>query len=95
MKNFSVTNQDHDRGKDLLLEMRIFELCNEEYKDLSELARNMEISAGQIYRLHQGKCSINQKFIIGAMKAFPECKIGDLFYFNIPAKEAMVVEKLA
>ncbi len=75
--------------------MRIFELCNEEYKDLSELARNMEISAGQIYRLHQGKCSINQKFIIGAMKAFPECKIGDLFYFNIPAKEAMVVEKLA
>ena len=40
----------------------------------------MGISAGYIYKVRQGKRSINQKFIIGAIKAFPEYSLGDLFY---------------
>ena len=53
-----------------------------QYKNLSELAQAMEIPVSQIYRVRQGKCSINQKLIIGAIKAFPEYDIGDLFYFT-------------
>jgi len=40
----------------------------------------MGISAGYIYKVRQGKRSINQKFIIGAIKAFPGYKLDDLFY---------------
>jgi hypothetical protein len=40
----------------------------------------MGISASQIYRVREGKRPINQKFIIGAIKAFPEHKLDDLFY---------------
>jgi len=40
----------------------------------------MGISAGQIYRVRQGKRGINQKFIIGATQAFPGYKLDDLFY---------------
>ena len=58
----------------------IFQLCNGKYKNLTELARMMEISVSQIYRVKEGKRSINQKFIIGAIKAFPEYTLADLFY---------------
>ena len=68
-------------GEDMLLETRIFELCNEKYKKLSELAQAMEISVSQIYRVRQGKYDINQEFIVGAIKAFPEYGFGELFYF--------------
>ena len=40
----------------------------------------MGISVSQIYRVREGKRSINQKFIIGAIKAFPKHKFEDLFY---------------
>jgi len=40
----------------------------------------MAISVSQIYRVREGKRHINQKFIIGAVKAFPEYKLDDLFY---------------
>jgi len=40
----------------------------------------MEISVSQIYRVREGKRSINQKFIVGAIKAFPKHKFEDLFY---------------
>ena len=40
----------------------------------------MEISVSQIYRVREGKRNINQKFIIGAMKAFPEYTLAGLFY---------------
>ncbi|MBA7613564.1 hypothetical protein ES703_20815 [subsurface metagenome] len=59
---------------------RIFELPNNGYKNLTELAQAMGISVSQIYRVYQGKRNINQKFIIGAMKAFPGYKLDDLFY---------------
>ena len=60
---------------------RIFEFGKREYKNLSELAQAMGISVSQIYRVREGKRNINQKFIIGAIKAFPGYKFDDLFYF--------------
>lgn len=42
----------------------------------------MGISVSQIYRVREGKRSINQKFIIGAIKAFPKHKFDDLFYLT-------------
>ena len=65
----------------MIVETRIFELCNGKYKNLSELAEAMGISVSQVYRVREGKRNINQKFIVGAIKAFPECKFDDLFYF--------------
>ncbi len=65
----------------MIVETRIFELCNGKYKNLSELAEAMGISVSQIYRVREGNRNINQKFIVGAIKAFPECKFDDLFYF--------------
>lgn len=64
----------------MIVKTRIFELCDGKYKNLSELAWAMGISVSQIYRVREGKRNINQKFLIGAIKAFPEYKLGDLFY---------------
>ncbi len=64
----------------MLIRTRIFGFRNGHYKNLSELAQIMEISVSQIYRVREGKRSINQKFIIGAIKAFPNHKFEDLFY---------------
>ena len=65
----------------MIVRTRIFEYCDD-YKNLSELASAMEISVSQIYRVREGKRSINQKFIVGAMKAFPNHKLDDLFYLS-------------
>ena len=62
------------------LRTRVFELYNEDYSSLVEVARAMGISNAQIYRVRQGKRTINEKFIIGALKAFPGYRLGDLFY---------------
>jgi hypothetical protein len=64
----------------MIIKTRIFELCNENYSSLSGLAHTMGISVSQIYRVREGKRSINQKFIAGAIKAFPNYKLDDLFY---------------
>jgi len=40
----------------------------------------MEISVSQIYRVREGKRHINERFIIGAIKAFPNRKLEELFY---------------
>ncbi len=62
------------------LETKVFQLCNGKYTNLTELAQAMGMSVSQIYRVRQGKRPINQKFIIGAIKAFPGYKLADLFY---------------
>lgn len=62
------------------LKTRVFEMGNKKYKNLSELAKVMGISASQVYRVRQGKRGINETFVIGAVKAFPEYKLDDLFY---------------
>ena len=64
----------------MLVKTRIFEFCSSEYRNLAELAQAMEISVSQIYRVREGKRHINQKFIVGAIKAFPDYKLDDLFY---------------
>ena len=64
----------------MLVRTRIFELRNNGYKNLSELAKAMGISVSQIYRVREGTRQINQKFIAGAIKAFPNYKLDDLFY---------------
>ncbi len=71
----------------MILKTRIFELSDGKYASLAELAQNMEISVSQIYRVRQGKRNINQKFLLGAIRAFPKHKLDDLFYFvpELPA----------
>ena len=64
----------------MMLKTRVFELSDGRYGNLSELAHAMGISVGQIYRVREGKRGINQKFIVGAMNAFPGYKLDDLFY---------------
>ena len=64
----------------MLVKTRVFDLSNGSYKNLSELARVMGISVSQVYRVREGKRNINQKFIVGAIKAFPAHRLDDLFY---------------
>jgi len=66
----------------MLLKSRVIDFCNEKYMNLSELAQAMGISVRQISAVQQGKHSIDEKFIIGALTAFPEYGIGHLFYFT-------------
>ena len=60
----------------------IFELNGGKYRNLSELACVMGISVSQAYRVKEGKRHINQKVIIGAIKAFPDYNLDDLFYLT-------------
>ena len=55
---------------------------------MCELARAMGISVSQIYRVRNGERSINQKFIIGAMRAFPGYDLDGLFYLASDGQEA-------
>ena len=65
----------------MIVKTRIFELCDSKYQNLSELAQVMGISVSQIYRVKEGTRHINQKFIVGAIKAFPGHTFDELFYF--------------
>ena len=62
------------------LKTRVFEFSDRKYKNLIELAKAMGTSASQVYRVRQGKRRINETFIVGAVKAFPEYKLDNLFY---------------
>ena len=64
----------------MIVKTRIFDLNNNGYRNLSELAQAMGISVSQVYRVREGTRAINQKFIVGAIKAFPNHKLDDLFY---------------
>ena len=66
--------------KQMILKTRVFELSNGRYKNLSELAQAIGISAAQLYRVREGTRNIDQKLITGAMRAFPGYKLDDLFY---------------
>lgn len=76
----------------MILKTRIFELADGKYHNLSDLARAMELSISQVYRVRVGKRGINEKFLIGAKKAFPEYRLDELFYFShggIPGTEVV------
>jgi transcriptional regulator with XRE-family HTH domain len=77
----------------MIVKTRIFELCDGTYGSLSDLAHSMGISVSQIYRIRQGKRSINQKFIVGAMKAFPRYKLDELFYLAPESLEITASER--
>ncbi len=73
----------------MIVKTRIFELYNDgtSYRNLSEVAQAMGISVSQVYRVREGKRHINQKFIVGAIKAFPNYNLDELFYLTLdPAK---------
>ena len=79
----------------MLIRTRIFELCDDTYHNLSELAKAMGISVSQIYRVREGKRRINEKFIIGAIRAFPDRKLEELFYLSPESTEEQPAEKEA
>ena len=66
----------------MIIKTRVFELCNGNFRNLSELAKAMSLSVSQVYRVREGKRHINQKFIIGAKQAFPHYRLDDLFYLD-------------
>ncbi|MFC2070754.1 helix-turn-helix domain-containing protein [Chloroflexota bacterium] len=66
----------------MIVRTRVFEFYDDYYRNLTELAFAMDISVSQIYRVREGKRQINQKFIVGAMKAFPHHSLDDLFYLS-------------
>jgi len=66
----------------MIIKTRVFDLCDHQYQNLSELAQVMELSVSQVYRVREGRRSINQKFIVGAKKAFPQYTLDDLFYLD-------------
>jgi hypothetical protein len=65
----------------MMIKTRVFEMANGRYQNLSALAMAMGLSVSQIYRVREGKRGINEKFIVGAKKAFPDRRLDDLFYF--------------
>ena len=64
------------------LNTRVFELYKGKYRNLSELAQTMGISQDLIYSVRRGERGIHERFIIGAIKAFPRYKLDDLFYVS-------------
>lgn len=66
----------------MIIKTRVFELAPGKYQNLSDLAKAMELSVSQVYRVREGKRGINEKFIVGAKKAFPERRLDELFYFH-------------
>ena len=64
----------------MIVRTKIFDLYQGEYNNLSDLAHAMGISVSQIYRVREDKRRINQKFIVGAIRAFPNRRLDDLFY---------------
>jgi hypothetical protein len=65
----------------VIIKTRVFELANNKYRNLSALAGAMGLSVSQVYRVREGKRGINEKFIIGAKRAFPQSRLDELFYF--------------
>ena len=64
----------------MVVKTRVFDLCDGRYSNLTELARAMGLSVSQVYRVREGKRRINEKFILGAIKAFPQFRFHELFY---------------
>jgi hypothetical protein len=76
----------------MIIKTRVFEMANGKYHNLSELAKAMGLSVSQVYRVREGKRGINEKFIVGAKKAFPDSRLDELFYFNAGQSSGNLVE---
>jgi hypothetical protein len=78
-----MANWQLSEGTDgMIIRTRVFDIANDKFQNLSELAKAMGISVSQIYRVREGKRGINEKFIVGAKMAFPDMRLDELFYFN-------------
>ncbi len=82
-KERSTEPTERLRDQTMVVKTRVFDLCSMEYRNLSELAHAMGISVSQVYRVREGKRGINQKFIVGALRAFPNYRLDDLFYLAL------------
>jgi len=60
------------------LKTRVFEIGG--YENLHQLSLAMGIAPSQVYRVWHGQRAINEKFILGAVRAFPGYSLDDLFY---------------
>ncbi len=63
------------------LKTRVFDYTSK-YKNLNQLALAMGIAPSQVYRVRRGQRPINEKFILGAVRAFPGYSLVDLFYID-------------
>jgi hypothetical protein len=79
----------------MIIKTRVFDMANGKYHNLSDLARAMGLSVSQVYRVREGKRGINEKFIIGAKKAFPESRLDELFYFTAGQSSGNLAEASA
>jgi 16S rRNA U516 pseudouridylate synthase RsuA-like enzyme len=86
---------DTARNDLMIIKTRVFELSQGKYNNLSELAQAMGLSISQIYRVRMGKRGINEKFLIGAKKAFPEYQLDELFYFSYGTNRGEESEKVS
>jgi len=73
----------------MIIRTRVFELASGKYDNLTDLAKAMGLSVSQVYRMREGKRGINEKFIIGAKKAFPKSRLDELF-ISIPVSRPAV-----
>lgn len=76
----------------MIIKTRVFEMANGKYQNLSDLARAMGLSVSQVYRVRMGKRGINEKFIVGAKKAFPNHRLDELFYFHSESAGGNIVK---
>lgn len=60
---------------------------------MAALARAMGLSVSQLYRVREGKRKINQKFIVGALQAFPDLRMDQLFYVRHAADDRPILTK--
>jgi len=77
----------------MIIKTRIFDLADSKYDNLAQLAQTMGISVSQVYRVKTGKRSINQKFITGAVRAFPQYRLDQLFYLSLEARATNIEEE--
>lgn len=68
-----------------MLKTRVFQLWDEKYQGdgkMIQLALATGASLSQLYRVRSGNRKISATFIVGVAKAFPECRLDDLFYIG-------------
>ena len=76
----------------MIIKTRVYELAEGRFHSLADLAKSMGLSVSQVYRVREGKRGINEKFIVGAKKAFPERRLDELFYFQADSASETLVE---
>lgn len=66
------------------LRTRVFTLPQTRGMTLTQLAARMGVALSLVTRVRRGERGIGQTFINGALRAFPELSLDDLFYADSP-----------